>query len=93
MVAAVQLPENHLLLQKMGADILKNIMEFDYYWRMYRNLGNRSLHSLKEYDDTDPHPALKKILNFQKNIPSSWLKIGLVSKMFMMVCYLRNRLG
>ncbi len=37
----VEIPENHLLIKKMGNRILKNVFVYDYFWRLYRNLGVR----------------------------------------------------
>ena len=38
----VEIPENHLMIEKMGVEILRNIFVYDYYWRLYRNLGIKS---------------------------------------------------
>jgi glycosyltransferase involved in cell wall biosynthesis len=43
LVPEVQIPENLLLLEKLGAEILRNPVVYDYYWRMLRNLKIRSV--------------------------------------------------
>lgn len=88
LVAEVQIPENHQLIRQMGARILYNVFVYDYYWRMYRNLKIRSISEVKKFDAEKMHNILEQIINFQKNIPPSFLKIGLISKSCMVISYL-----
>lgn len=92
LVPEIQIPENHLLLKKFGTGILKNIFVYDYFWRMYRNLGIHSLDKLKEYTEEDPDASLRQMIQFQNKIPSTWLRVGLISKGLMFLNYLRNLL-
>src|SRR5215211_2497072 len=39
LVPSVQIPENFVLLDKLGDRILKNVLVYDYYWRLIRNLN------------------------------------------------------
>ncbi len=79
----VEIPENHLLIEKTGFDILRNPFVYDHYWRLYRNLQIRDESMVKRYYGTSLHPLLKQMIHFQKRIPRGFLKNGLVSKILM----------
>ncbi len=87
-VHKVEIPENQLMIQKFGFNILRNIFVYDYYWRFYRNLNIRSEIAVREYSDYALHPLLKQMINFQKKIPARILSIGIISKAFMSANYL-----
>ncbi|HEY5393347.1 MAG TPA: hypothetical protein VIJ57_14585, partial [Hanamia sp.] len=88
----VQIPENIIFLNEQKKNILKNIIVFDYYWRIIRNLKIDSEQKLFSYlGNIKPNKAIISIINFQKKIPGSLLKIGAISKSFMSVAYLSNR--
>ncbi len=88
---AVQLPENITFLNEQKKDILKNVVVFDYYWRLMRNLKIDSVEKLLSYlGDIKPKPQIISIIIFQKKIPLSLLKIGFVSKFFMLMAYCKN---
>jgi glycosyltransferase involved in cell wall biosynthesis len=87
-VAEVQIPENLILLKKMGAGILRNIIVYDYYWRMFRNLQIRRLEDVSKFYVGTVHPILKHIIKFQQIIPYKMLQIGVVSKFTMVITYL-----
>jgi hypothetical protein len=87
-VAAVQVPENLSLLNKLGPNILRNLLVYDYYWRMWRNLGVRGVADCKKFY---PHPIPQVVVNMmqqQAMVPLHVLKIGVVSKVMMCVSYL-----
>jgi len=84
----VQIPENIIFLNEQKKDILKNVVVFDYYWRLMRNLKIDSEKKLSSFlENTKPKYGIVFIINFQKRIPYSLLKIGFVSKMFMLIAY------
>jgi hypothetical protein len=86
---AVQLPENIIFLNEQKKDILKNVVVFDYYWRLMRNLKIDSAEKLMSFlGNIKPARKVLFMINFQKRIPYFLLKIGLVSKSFMLVAYL-----
>ena len=88
----VQIPENMIFLNEQKKNILKNIIVFDYYWRTIRNLKIDSEQKLFSYlGNIKPNKTIISIINFQKKIPGSLLKIGVISKSFMSVAYLSNR--
>jgi glycosyltransferase involved in cell wall biosynthesis len=90
---AVQVPENHALVRQFGQNILNNFFVFDYYWRMYRNVGIRSLEQAAKYDSGVVPTKLGRMIHFQSVIPVSVLKMGPVSKILMACCYAAQRLG
>ena len=87
-VAEVEIPENHLMIEKMGFHILRNVFVYDYYWRLYRNLEIRSLSDIQKYYDKPLHPFLRRMVNFQRKIPVGILKTRIFSKTFMFLNYL-----
>ena len=84
---AVQIPENYVMLRQFGATILRNIMVYDYYWRIHRNLGVRSIEDVKKYYTEPINPFLKRLIRFQSKMPASMLKIGIASKLMMLLSY------
>ena len=86
-VPEIEIPENHLMIEKMGFQILRNIFVYDYYWRLYRNLEIRNVEDIRKYYDKPLHPLLKQMINFQKKISGSILKLGSFSKLFMFQNY------
>ena len=90
---AVQMYENHVLFEKIGARALRNIVAFDYYWRVYRNFGIQSPQDIEPYYKKNIHKALQKMIAFQKAIPANILKVGLFSKVSMFACYCKLRMS
>jgi glycosyltransferase involved in cell wall biosynthesis len=88
---AVQIPENYDMLQKLGTRILRNLLVYDYYWRMHRNLKVRSLNDVAAYYSKPVHPFIKRMILFQSKIPQGLLSIGIVSKTLMLLHYVTSR--
>jgi glycosyltransferase involved in cell wall biosynthesis len=86
----IEIPENHIMAEKLGVHILRNIFVYDYYWRMYRNLGIRNIQDIKQYFTGSVHPLLAQMVNAQNKIPVTILKKGFFSKLFMLLTYLRS---
>lgn len=82
----IEIRENHMLLEKIGKSSIKNIILFDYFWRLYRNLGVRNQSEIENLNVTF-NISLKKMLAFQLNFPLSLLRIGPISKIIMLICY------
>ena len=88
----VELPEGLLLLIKYGAEPLKNILVYDAWWRIIRNVGVRGQKDIKHYTTYQEWPAvILHMVNQQSKILSSVLKIGVFSKFFMFLSYLANQ--
>ncbi|MGB8193265.1 MAG: glycosyltransferase, partial [Chitinophagaceae bacterium] len=88
----VEIPENFYLLEKVGAKHLKNILVYDAWWRLMRNLQVKNEEQIRKEGYAGPVPAaVSKIIRMQQRIPGPVLKTGILSKMFMFVSYLFNR--
>ena len=86
-IPEVEIPENQLLIEKLGYNILRNIFVYDYYWRFYRNLEIKSEQQIKKYYAKPLNPLLRQMINFQKKIAPVILRTGLFSKIFMFQNY------
>jgi hypothetical protein len=85
----VEIPENFYLLNKTGIGQLKNIRVYDAWWRLMRNLNIRSTNEIKDIsNEISIPPAITAIIDFQKKIPESILKIGVLSKFFMFISFI-----
>ena len=91
LVPTVQVPENLLLLEKLTPKILRNILVYDYYWRMFRNLKIRNLKEIKVYYSPAIHPLIEQMVYFQRKNSLSILKIGVASKILMLISFLRSQ--
>ena len=91
-VPTVELPENFYLLNKVGVGSLKEILVYDAWWRLLRNMRITSLAKIREagYRGDVPH-AVESMIAWQSNIPIQILKVGAFSKLIMFVHYLFNR--
>ena len=88
----VELPESLYLLDKFGTHVLKNILVYDGFWRMFRNLKTFNIREVKKYTGTQSVPAI--IVALLKDINtynSAFLQIGAISKILMFVSYLKNK--
>ena len=85
----VEIPENFYLLEKNGDAILNNILFFDSWWRLMRNLGIKDIKDIREsgYEGNIP-PKIRAMINFQNKIPGKLLKNGFISKPCMFLCFL-----
>lgn len=87
---SVQIFENVALLKQFGPAILNNIFVFDYYWRLFRNIGVTNAGVAAQYIQEDFPMPLVRMLQLQSRIPIWALKVGIISKFFMVLAYLRN---
>ncbi|MFN2438726.1 MAG: glycosyltransferase family 2 protein [Chitinophagaceae bacterium] len=88
----VELPEGLLLLHKYGVQPLKNILVYDSWWRIIRNVNIRSVKDLGIHTQINEWPqVIIKMVLFQSQIPKSILKIGVFSKLLMSSSYLLNK--
>lgn len=88
----IELPEHLYLIQKLGAAILKNIRVYDHYWRLFRNLGFRSLGDAEKFANGNAiPPELEKMWTVEACFPHWMLRMGPVSKVVMGGSYLFYR--
>lgn len=89
---SVEVYEWLLLYQQYKAASTKSLLVYDAWWRMIRNLKITTVAELQSYARSLPIPVfLSKIIAFQSAIPSSFLSIGICSKLFMFFSYLTNQ--
>ncbi len=87
----VEVPESITLLTKHETSILKNIFVYDFFWRMYRNLKIRSVNEFNSYLPFKCEIiSVIDMITAQSKIPHSKLKIGIFSKFFMLIAFLKN---
>ncbi|HYF31050.1 MAG TPA: glycosyltransferase [Chitinophagaceae bacterium] len=88
----VEIPENFYLLRKVGTKHLSNLLVYDAWWRLMRNLHIRKETEVQEHGYHEAIPAaVGRIIRVQQKIPRPLLNVGVFSKMFMFVSYLFNR--
>ena len=88
----IEIPENFYLLNKIGIRQLRNILVYDAWWRLIRNLEIKNLADVREsgYNGII-HEVIVHIINRQQKIPKPLLEIGLYSKCLMCLQFLRDR--
>lgn len=88
----VEVPENLYLLDKTGIAVLKNILVYDAWWRLMRNLEIMSEEDIRTAGYSGPvHPVLRSMIAWQKKTPRFLLTNGVFSKTIMFVHYLLHR--
>jgi len=87
----VEIPENFYLLGKVGPFNLRNVLVYDAWWRLMRNLEIRRINDIARagYDGPVPSPILSMI-SWQRRLPLRFWKVGFFSKTGMFLNYLFN---
>jgi glycosyltransferase involved in cell wall biosynthesis len=87
----VEIPENFYLLEKVGYGHLKNILVYDAWWRLMRNLEIRTREDISGsgYAGWIP-PVILSMVKWQRILPFRLWKIGPLSKTGMFLNYLVN---
>jgi glycosyltransferase involved in cell wall biosynthesis len=87
----IEIPENFLLLNKVGTGRLKNWLVYDAWWRLMRNLEIRRSAEIPEAGYTGAIPSvILSMVKWQSRIPRPLLKMGLFSKTLMLLHYLTH---
>ncbi len=88
----VEIPENFYLLNKVGYDNMFNILVFDAWWRLMRNLEITNTNEIREAGYTGPIPlVIESIIKFQAKFSKPLLKFGPASKALMTIAYLKYK--
>jgi glycosyltransferase involved in cell wall biosynthesis len=88
-VADVELPENFKVLNKIGQHQLDNLLVFDAWWRLIRNLDIKNASSIAVHGYKGNVPQqIQSMIKIQRRIPAWILKNGFSSKVIMLICYL-----
>ena len=87
----VEIPENFYLLGKVGYRQLKNVLVYDAWWRLMRNLEIRRKEDItgSGYSGNIPSVILSMV-RWQSRLPLRWWKFGPLSKVGMLLNYLIN---
>lgn len=87
----VEIPEHLYFYNKLPAHSLKNIVVYDYYWRLWRNLGIRTVNEVQAYAPQVIIPnVLVSMIKWQSRIRLSVLRTGAFSKILMLISYVSN---
>jgi glycosyltransferase involved in cell wall biosynthesis len=88
----VEIPENFLFLEKTGVQKLKNVMVYDAWWRSVRNLHICDTEFIRKNGYSGEIPlVIRSMISWQKKLPRSFIKTGVISKFFMFCHYLLHR--
>lgn len=87
----VEIPEYIYILNKTGISRLKNIVVYDAWWRLLRNLRVKSVQEFEYYAKEKSPEIIELMLSHLNRISERLLKIGFVSKLFMTFSFIRNR--
>lgn len=89
-VPSVELPEGYLLLEKHGVKALSNILVYDAWWRLLRNMKIFSKEQLTGYVQKEWPPVILKMARHLSACPSFVLNNGVTSKFAMFCSYCIN---
>ena len=70
---------------------LRNITVYDAWWRLLRNMNIRDKNQLLSYVNKEWPGEILSMLDDERKIPPSFLKIGVMSKLFMALSYFKNK--
>ena len=81
--------ENIWFANKIGSSAFRDIMIYDYYWRLLRNHGIRNMNDFcaNKLDPQEIPDIVYSMLKWQSHIPFLLLRFGTTSKLFMTVSY------
>lgn len=88
---AVEIPEHLYFYHKLPAHSFRNIVVYDSYWRLWRNLGIRTVNEIQPYVSQAIIPdVLSGMIKWQSKVPLPVLRIGVFSKILMLISYIVN---
>jgi glycosyltransferase involved in cell wall biosynthesis len=87
----IELPEGYILLRKQGIKPLRNILVYDAWWRLLRNMNITTSQQLEQYGNKDWPNIIVNIVNDLAKAPKALLRIGVISKILMTLSYLKNK--
>jgi glycosyltransferase involved in cell wall biosynthesis len=88
----IEIPENFHVLNKIGLEQLKDVVVYDAWWRLLRNLNIESVEDINEAGYNKEIPAvIKKMIQHQRKLSTGILKRGITSKTFMLLSYFINK--
>ena len=91
-IADVEIPEYFYFMNKIGFNNLQNVLVYDASWRLFRNLNIKNINQLRVHGfKGEIQSSIKSIIQFQNYFPNGFLKIGLISKLLMLIHFVFNR--
>lgn len=88
-VEEVHLKESILMLNKKELSVFNNILVFDGWWRLIRNFNVSNTQKLTSLGIKHEFLSVfSTMISFQRRIPKSALRFGIVSKIIMTIAYL-----
>ena len=84
----VEIGEAKKILDRYHGNWLKNIVVYDGWWRLLRNMKIKSYDQLTAYGGGNWPDLLIRMLEHQRKVPNRLLKRGIFSKIFMFGSYL-----
>jgi glycosyltransferase involved in cell wall biosynthesis len=92
LVREIEIPEYFQFFSKAGFKQLNNIMVYDAWWRLFRNLKIKSAADIEQSGYKGSIDAkLLSIIKFQSVFPQLLFKSGVFSKVLMFVHFMFNR--
>jgi glycosyltransferase involved in cell wall biosynthesis len=87
----IEIPENFYLLNKVGRKNLRNILVYDAWWRLMRNLEIRNPSEIRESGYSgEIDNAIISMIKWQSGLPLGLLRWGVFSKCIMLLHYILN---
>lgn len=87
----IELPEGLILIEKYGVTSLKNILVYDAWWRLFRNMNIVRTEQLHHYTQKEWPPVFAAMIHDLSRVPAKLLRTGILSKLMMGLSYIRNR--
>ncbi len=88
----VEIPEAFYLLEKTGVHHLENILVYDGWWRLMRNLEIRKPEDIRKSGYIGHIPVvIRSMISWQKKYPLKLLRVGVFSKSLMFLNYIFNK--
>lgn len=87
----VEIPENFYFLQKTGTGHLKNILVYDAWWRLLRNLTIKNQQQLEQLVAGKWPEIILVILKDVNKVSARLIRVGVISKLMMALSYLKNK--
>lgn len=88
----VEIPEAFYLFEKTSLKPLKNVLVYDGWWRLLRNLEVRKDSDISDSGYGGAVPTLiRSMIRWQRKVPLPLLKMGVISKPLMFLSYIYNK--
>jgi glycosyltransferase involved in cell wall biosynthesis len=93
-VPAVEISEGMQLLSKIGLRSFNNFFYYDAWWRLIRNMGIRDQKDIVKFAQSEIVPLpVSIIIRHQKLTSTKYLHFGVVSKIFMVLSWLNQKIN